>query len=425
MKRIVSLLLFITGMLCFACGCRYPGGETASQPQSQPAIPVSSAPDEPEWTKADYKKSPTTFVTFTKSSGHIEKYMLKDEVAAYTTQYPRYVGEHYKKQLKGEDRLLYNCYLYAMENCFTGFSLYVEDNDRDFSYIRNAFSLDSALLEQYWDIGEDVWDRPTDYIGESIHMSVENFTQKRWERRMEALEKCKQIVAGIPASCTTQLQRMEYLYRYVCDHVAYKEYDSSDVIRDYLYDAACLGEGNHDGYSNMLCLLFKLIDVESCEAMAYGEDVGFHTWVVAKVDGRFYNFDAAAEDIARSSLVPDALRYFGFSDAQMPFDDFYCDDYRPKCTDVSRDYTYADLTLPDITSPKSIARLASVINERTEKGLNKTLLVITGHTEQSQWEEFESQYSRMGVAYQMKVYVEQYGYPRMTLLKIVTTSETA
>ena len=74
--------------------------------------------------------------------------------------------------------------------------------------------------------------------------------------------------------------------------------------------------------SNMLMLLFRLIGVECCEAAGYDvdvsaeevyEDAGGHTWVVAKVDGNWYNFDPTYEDTKGDDWDSDTM-YFGFSD---------------------------------------------------------------------------------------------------------------
>ena len=76
----------------------------------------------------------------------------------------------------------------------------------------------------------------------------------------------------------------------------------------YFYDAVCTGKSLCDGYSNMLSILFHLIGVECCEAMGQDNDgQSGHTWVVAKLDGEFYNFDPTFEDTGE---VPPGQRLF-------------------------------------------------------------------------------------------------------------------
>ncbi len=349
MKRVVSIVLFIIGLLnimnAAACKNEPYEEETTTKPVFTEAVETP----EQKAAREAYKKNPLDYVEFSKSTGVREIYVSTEDVLNYKSQYPKYVGTYFKDQLKGEDLLIYQCYLYAMENFFTGFHLYVEDNDRDFDYIRIAFSLDSALLEQNWGIGEREQDWPTDYIGEPIFIGVDQFTQSDWDLRMEAVEKGKQIVADIPKSCDTKLEQMKYLYRYVCDNVEYIDYEDGE-IPTYLYDAMCEGKSNCDGYSNMLCLLFRLIDVECYEVGADNvkdnkkptpeelENPGGHTWVVAKVDGEFYNFDATFEDNKDYSIFDDDFMYFGFSDEYVAYKYFDCDEYRPKCTSSLKDY---------------------------------------------------------------------------------------
>ncbi|MBE6815679.1 MAG: hypothetical protein E7522_09595 [Ruminococcaceae bacterium] len=343
MKRLVSFVLFIIVLLNImtagACKNEPYEEETTTRPVFTEAVETP----EQKAAREAYKKNPLDYVMFSKSTGVREIYFPREEILNYKSQYPQYVGTYFKDQLEGEDLLIYQCYLYAMENFFTGFNLYVENNDRDFSYIRMAFSFDSALLEQNWGIGETEWDWPTDYIGEPIFVKVEHFVQDYWDLRMEAVEKGKQIVADIPKSCDTKLEQMKYLYRYVCDNVEYTDY-KDEGIPTYLYDAMCEGKSNCDGYSNMLCLLFKLIDVECYEVSADNvkdnknptpeelENPGGHTWVVAKVDGEFYNFDATFEDTKDISVYKNDFMFFGFSDEYVPYKYFNCDEYRPKCT---------------------------------------------------------------------------------------------
>lgn len=383
------LLFLIACLLASCCGCF----RAEEQPvETRPIITIPEPPSTqyvPEEThplSAAYKKQPNAYVSFTQTHRQPrEVYVPVEEIMVYETQYPDCNGTWYRDQLQGEDRLIYNCYLYALEHCYLSFGVYVEDNDREFDYIREAVSMDTPLLEQNINQrGEWISDWPSDYWGEQLHISAEQFSVERWAKRMEALEKCRRIVAEIPAEYT-QLQKMEYVYRYVCDHVEYVEYESMRD-EDYLYDAVIKGQTVCDGYSNMLMLLFRLIGVECCEAAGYDvdlsldeeyEDAGGHTWVMARMDGNWYHFDATFEDNRSDDLEWDNL-YFGFSDRRLEKKFLECEDIRPKCTDLSRDFPTAELTLTDATDGAQVKQIVRLVEKRIEDGKVRITLGLHG-----------------------------------------------
>lgn len=405
------LLMIVAVMLC---GCV--SGEPARMPtEAQEHVPT--IPDKVESTapapveiyedplKEAYEKDPAGYVLFSRSTMPREVYVPVQDIMEYETQYPDCNGTWFKDQLAGEDLCIYNAYLYAMENCFIGFELYVEDNDRDFLHIREAVCLDSPFLEQNINqYGERTWRQARNYIGERVYFGVEQFTESRWEMKLEALEICRDIVAKIPEEYATQLEKMEYLYRYVCDHVEYVSYESM-ADESFLYDAVCKGETVCDGYSNMLNLLFNLIGVECCEAMGSNiEDVSLatpeelenaegHTWVVAEVDGEFYNYDPTFEDTAEG-FWEDGLMFFGFSDELMAVKYPDRDDMRPKCTDTSRDFSYADLIVENITDGGQIQKIAQLTDQQTRNGQYVTLVAVKDVVTEDDYNSFVSRYAK-------------------------------
>lgn len=393
-KRGLLLFLPVVIVIC-CCACfQQEQGDKNDVPETKlalPTIPSATTPPVTNVTPAEdpmkqaYGADPAAFVLFYRSTEPQEVYVPLEDIMAYDSLYPECNSTWYRDRLEGEDLGIYNSYLYAMEHCFTGFELYVEDNDVDFSPVRQAISLDSPFLAQNTSRYETIMDWPSDYIGERIHISIDHFSEERWGMKMDALAECLKIVEGIPAECTTQLEKMEHLYRYVCDHVEYVAYGEM-VDEDYLHDAVFQGETVCDGYSNMLLLLYRLIGVECCEVMGSNfEDfdqlspeeqanaVG-HTWVVAKVDGQFYHFDPTYEDTKASEWENDTV-FFGFSDALVDFKYMELDQYRPKCTDPSMDFPYADLELSGFGSA-DVKEIADVTKERAEQGKKTTVIAI-------------------------------------------------
>jgi len=216
-----------------------------------------------------------------------------------------------------------------------------------------------------------------------MYFAMDQFTMSRWKMKMEALEKCREVVAGIPGECKTLLKKMEYLYDYVCDHVEYVKYESM-ADESYFYDAVINGKTVCDGYSNMLNLLFNLIGVECCEAMGSDiedisqatpeeiENSNGHTWVVAKVDGEFYNFDVTFDDSGDGTKK--TKKYFGISDQIVGVKYIDYEEIRPKCTNTSRDYNYADLVVS--TKSGTEEKIANSIKKHFSDNNTEFYLVI-------------------------------------------------
>ncbi len=356
---IVVFTIFLL-LLCSSC-------------QPEPAAKVlSSAEPTAAPTKAP-KEHPADYVRFYRSTEPQELYVPVEEIMAYESQYPDCNGTWYRNQLSGEDLCIYNSYLYSMEHCFVSFDVYVEDNTKDFSYIRDYLSMDSPFLEQNQNrYGEYIYKNALSHHGKSMDFTIEQFTSSRWEMKMEVLAKCRQIVADIPAEYSTRIEKMKYLYEYVCDNVTYVSYESM-ADESYLYDAVCKGETVCDGYSNMLSLLFNLIGVECCETIGNDGTVG-HTWVVAELDGKMYNFDATFDD-SDDSLLKEYNMYFGVSDEMLTMTTIDYEEIRPKCTDTSRDYAFADLVVENISDSSEIQKIAELADSRMRNGQQETLVV--------------------------------------------------
>lgn len=384
MKKLL-LIFLVLALLLGTLGCT-PGSveQTVPTTGTQPPAPTVDP------MKEAYKKDRAAFVRFSRSTEPRECYVPVEEIRGYESQFPDCIGTWYRDQLSDEDRLIYNSYLYALENRLIHFELYVADNDRDFSYIREALSLDSPFLEQNYSHYEHLWKNPTNYVGESITGSMEQFTESRWEMKMQALEDCRRIVAAIPPECDTQVKKMEYLYDYVCEHVEYVPYESY-ADESYFYDAVCKGQTVCDGYSNMLSLLFRLVGVECYEAMGSdSEEADGHTWVVAKLDGQFYNFDPTFED--NDDITTDNRRYFGFSDDLIAVKNVDLEEIRPKCTDTSRDFYYADLIVSDITSSQELRKIAQLVQQRRAQGETTTLIAVRSAVDEEAFETFGKQF---------------------------------
>lgn len=334
---------------------------------------------------AAYKADPVGFVVFSRSMEPSEIYVPVQEIMEYRTQYPDCNGTWFRDRLTGEDLCIYNAYLYAMEHQYIHIEMYVEDNTKDFGYIRDAVALDSPLMEQNTNqYGEFVFNQPINHLGKRISLILEQFTESRWAKKMEALDLCRKIVEQIPENCVTQEEKMLYLYRYVCDNVEYVDYEKQ-ADEDYLYDAVCKGETVCDGYSNMLNLLFNLIGVECSEVI--GEDYedisqateeqlkSGHTWVAAVLNGEYYNFDPTHED-TKTEELPEEVIFFGFSDDLAAKQYLSWEELRPKCSNTERDFFYADIIVDNCTSKEQISQIAKLVERQAKAGQQLSLVAV-------------------------------------------------
>lgn len=366
---------------------------------------TSSVMSEEEILRLDYEKTPEKYVFFQNYTPEKKLYLTVDEITAYQTQYPECNSTWFRDKLSGDDLNIYNAFMYALENQFTYFSLYVSDGEKDYSYIRECLSLDSPFIAQNVDRDNEYF-YPThvDNGKEKFAVRMDNFSLGDWQNNMQALNKCKEIVASIPEEYQTQEEKMRYLFKYVRDHIDYKLYENRYNV-NYLYDAVMRGETLCDGYSNMLLLLFNLIGVECCEAMGDNildystateeelENANGHTWVVAKLGDTFYNFDPTFEDSADYTYI-DSLQYFGFSDELVSIKYFDCEELRPKCEDTSRDYSYADMVVDSITDHPTVEEIARYTNQNIHDGKSQTIILVNKVVDDNEYDHFFDIYWR-------------------------------
>ena len=363
--RNLALLALVIALALACCGCQNPFVSNTNQ-------------------NPDYKDIPKGSVLFFHDED--EYTMAEDDLLDYTSEYTQYNSTYFKSLLTGEDLVIYQAYLYAMEHGYTNFELYVASKDRDFSHIRQYLSLDSPFLEQNVHSGSEttmLWSSAG--MGERVRFTISHFTDAIWKTKMDALDACKEIVEQMPAF-DTQEEQMAYLLEYVCQHVTYIHYGES-THHTYLYDAVIDGASNCDGYSNMLFLLYRLIDVDACEAMGNDalDDSGSvgHTWVVAKLDGAYYNFDATFADNEKSvSMV-----YFSFSDKWVDSKYISCDDVRIHCEDESLDFNFADYVTESLTADAT-RDFAKITEKKASDGVYETTMVIQEVVDQNQFDGF-------------------------------------
>lgn len=255
--------------------------------------------------------------------------MIATDFTNYESEYNIYSSSLHYDCLNENEKLIYHALEYAMENSYT--SVLIERrlvNDiKDLEKILNYLSLDSPLLEQnlFYELGivTTYHDIELDSIFphkaklDGYYITVKNFEQQWWDKKLEAIEEAKRHVDALPEDLT-KIEKAEQLYIQLCtgtEYVLSKRLNSTQVMPN-LYDALISGKTQCDGFSNALSLLFNMAGITCSEKIyhATDEELG-HTWNFFEIDGKWYNADAT-----NSSLIPTDRTYmhaginFGFCD---------------------------------------------------------------------------------------------------------------
>ena len=331
-----------------------------------------------------YWKDPAAFVVFTQEEGAEEEIIMPlEQIISYESQYPDCNSTWYRDQLTGEALAIYNSLLYGMEHNLGYICLYATDaEETDYWDIRELLSLDSPFLAQNASLEEEWGSWEADEFGQRICFKIPQFNQTQWDKKMQALDACRQVITQIPAELSLSEQKMEYLYHYVCDQVTYTELDTNKE-QSYLYDAVCTGNTLCDGYSNMLMLLFRLAGVECCEVMGMPqpedpalpeEEQEGHTWVAASLEGQYYYFDATYEDTRED--WPEEDMYFGVSQKLLNLKYVDYEEYAPVCDDTRRDWSFVHMTVDNITEKQKIYEIADITDDRARDGIYITYVLV-------------------------------------------------
>ena len=157
-------------------------------------------------------------------------------------------------------------------------------------------------------------------------------------RFREALQEAWRLVRELPEDYT-DYQKAMHLYSYLADNVRYFSGDeATDYYTgewDYLYDALIQKECVCSGYTEALYYLFNMAGLDCFEVsgdVRGNVQVNGHVWNVAKLDGKYYQFDVTWDE----GMPPELFRFFAVSWEDM--NSYYprylharCADYCPDC----------------------------------------------------------------------------------------------
>lgn len=259
------------------------------------------------------------------------------------SDYAAYRGDLHYNALDETGQLLYRVFEFAMENGYT--NILVDDllcDNRNTLYtILKYLALDSPLLEQnlryrsgkfttHYDVTVAGFYK-TDAELDGLYLTVDNFEDTYWDKKLEAIEQAKKIVTRRINDGQSTIEKAEILYRYLSDITTYTDYPNDEDVQTYLHDMLFTGKSNCDGSANALSLLMRMAGIDCVEKMVNdtgkGKNEG-HTWNFAEIDGKWYNFDCTGGDSTPvTGTALHAGRFFAFSDELQKYEPDFKDVY--------------------------------------------------------------------------------------------------
>ena len=249
---------------------------------------------------------------------------VKPEVLEnYVARYSAYNTYTYYEHLNQPEKLLYHAYEYALDeaqSCFWIEDQLLEGMEREPAQILEFFSLDSAMVGQNYEHRQGeatmtVMEGDVETVAKTyLVVVVDNFESEELQRKEEAIEKAKQIIAEMPP-LETQREMAEYFYDYLGKNITY---ETNIEGREYLYTALCEQRTNCDGYTNAFALLCSMVQIPCIEIISdtpKGE-IG-HTWNAICLDGQWVHVDCTVSKGDVTSECKNCREerpYFGFSD---------------------------------------------------------------------------------------------------------------
>jgi predicted GTPase len=71
-----------------------------------------------------------------------------------------------------------------------------------------------------------------------------------------------------------------------------------------------------------------------------------------------------------------------------------CEDLRPKCTDTSRDYSYADMVVDSITDHQTVQEISQYTNQNLHENKRKTIILVNKVVDNNEYDHFFELYWR-------------------------------
>ena len=306
MKKLI--LSFISLVIVFAMfGCTSP---TDAKTQTLPETEAKTEPSTEIYLSDDeISEQQGEFINIGFSSTDdedvIEKIIPVEELKAWENPYGKYSSYVLYDTLTDDEKLVYHALEYAMVNSYTRtfIDYRINVSATGAELIADLLSQDTPLLEQnlqriaypqvaFYDYQYSE-SRTVKVLHRSTTISVTNFTQEHWEKKMLALSEAEKVIEQMDMT-KPEVELAEDIYRYIAENVTYIPYENEmgyyrGYNKPFLYDAMVKKRSHCDGFTNALALLYSMAGVEQVEKS--DTKVIGHTWNFVKIEGKWYNVD--------------------------------------------------------------------------------------------------------------------------------------
>lgn len=245
-----------------------------------------------------------------------------EEILSYTPSRPDAVGDYLKGKLTESELYIYNAVSYAVDNGYTDISIpsqYGSSAPESYTKAITFYSCDSPFLEHnYTHDGTFRLSENTSAAGSTYSFTLPRNSTIFTNEKKLAYEKAKELVDNLPSTLTTDKQKTEYLYDYVCKNISYVE-----AVNSYRYDTVpiydALIEGKEticDGFADTLMLLLNLAGIDCFAVEGVNEKNAGHVVICAKIDGQYFYLDPTNDsNIYQNGFKPGF--YYALSDSQL------------------------------------------------------------------------------------------------------------
>lgn len=256
----------------------------------------------------------------------IEHIMTLEQLLAYENEYADYRSGIIFDTLTETEQNVFIALEYAMVNSYNYIFIdrRITDDESAASRILEYLSFESPFLEQnivgasFLQTGYYEHEISKNYSiripMRSTCVSVDNFRQELWEKKMKALKEAQKVFERLNTG-GSKLELIERLYTYVATTIEYESGSGKTRLVPYLYDAFVTKKTNCDGYSNALALLLSMANIKNLEKADTQDVEEGHTWNCFEYKGKWYNCDATGgEWIPKGKTSMGSGLMFGFAD---------------------------------------------------------------------------------------------------------------
>ncbi len=345
---------------------------------------------------ADKKTEKGSHIAF--SNGELfetseEIYFDANEIYSSELKYSSLRSDLHYNALSENEQKVYRAFEYALENSYANVIIdkrLIDNCDVLFKVLMHL-ALDSPLLEQNLRYGYGsctcilpvkVGPFEIDSSFEGYYITVNNFEKSLFDKKIEAIDRAKEIVADLPDGLS-DIDKAERLYAFLRNNTEYLLYEDEDEnemkVYNYLYDSLITGKTHCDGFANGYALLLRLAGIESIEkhfSPDEDSDKEGHTWTAFKIGSDWYNADATGDALPTKKSSLGGGMYFAFSDELLQYKEDYAQ-ISPECKNY---YITIDARL-DYASPSQIT--SAVKNAFKNRNPDWSFIMINGEVDEN------------------------------------------